>query len=115
MIIVSGGRAYQLYVGLTDEGCLSRAGLFFEWEAIIRSQAAGARIFDMWGRSTTGIAHFKAGFGGRVVEYGGTFDLVTNATVRSLYQQGRRAWVRFARRRRGLDPNTPVTATPDSD
>ena len=115
MIIVSGGRASQLYGGLTDEGGKARAGHFFEWEAIIRSQAAGARIFDMWGRSTTGIAHFKAGFGGRVVEYGGTFDLVTNATVRSLYQQGRRAWVRFARRRRGLDPNTPVTATPDSD
>ena len=115
MIITSGGRASQLYGGLTDEGGKARSGHFFEWEAIIRSKAAGAALFDMWGRSTKGIAHFKQGFGGRVVEYGGTFDLVVNAPVRSLYQRGRRAWVRIARRRQGLDPDTPVAATPSGD
>jgi lipid II:glycine glycyltransferase (peptidoglycan interpeptide bridge formation enzyme) len=115
MILTSGGRASQLYGGLTDEGGRARSGHFFEWEAIIRSKAAGATIFDMWGRSTKGIAHFKQGFGGRVVEYGGTFDLVVNAPVRSLYLRGRRSWVRFARRRRGLDPNTPVSASPAGD
>jgi peptidoglycan pentaglycine glycine transferase (the first glycine) len=115
MIITSGGRASQLYGGLTEEGSEARSGHFFEWEAILRSKAAGAAIFDMWGRSTKGIAHFKQGFGGRVVEYGGTFDLVVNAPVRGLYQRGRRAWVRLARRRRGLDPDTPVTATPTGD
>jgi len=115
MILTSGGRMSQLYGGLTDEGGKARSGHFFEWEAIIRSKAAGAEIFDMWGRSTKGIAHFKQGFGGRVVEYGGTFDLVINAPVRSLYLRGRRVWVQLARRRRGLDPNTPVAATPSSD
>ncbi len=115
MILVSGGRASQLYGGLTEAGGAARSGHFFEWEAIIRSKAAGASVFDMWGRSTRGIAHFKQGFGGRVVEYGGTFDLVVNAPVRSLYQRGRRAWVRLARRRRGLDPNAPVSATPAGD
>jgi len=115
MILTAGDRAAQLYGGLTEEGGQARAGHFFEWEAIVRSKAAGAAVFDMWGRSTKGIAHFKQGFGGRVVEYGGTFDLVVNAPVRSLYQRGRRAWVRFARRRRGLDPETPVVATPSSD
>ncbi len=115
MILTSGGRASQLYGGLTDTGGEARAGHFFEWEAIIRSKAAGAQVFDMWGRSTKGIAHFKQGFGGRVVEYGGTFDLVVNAPVRSVYLRGRRAWVRLARRRRGLDPDTPVAASPDRD
>ena len=115
MILTSGGRASQLYGGLTDEGGKARAGHLFEWEAIIRSKAAGATVFDMWGRSTKGIAHFKQGFGGRVVEYGGTFDLVVNAPVRGLYQRGRRAWVRLARRRSGLDPDTPVAATPTRD
>ena len=115
MILTSGGRMSQLYGGLTAEGGAARSGHFFEWEAIVRSKAAGATIFDMWGRSTKGIAHFKQGFGGRVVEYGGTFDLVVNAPIRSLYQRGRRTWVRIARRRRGLDPNTPVSATPSSD
>jgi len=115
MILTSGGRASQLYGGLTEAGGEARAGHFFEWEAIIRSKASGAKVFDMWGRSTKGIAHFKQGFGGRVVEYGGTFDLVINAPVRALYQRGRRAWVRIARRRRGLDPETTVTAMPTSD
>lgn len=102
MILDSGGRASQLYGGLTDEGGKARSGHFFEWEAIVRSKAAGATIFDMWGRSTKGIAHFKQGFGGRVVEYGGTFDLVINPMARSTYQRGRRAFVWLARRRRGL-------------
>jgi lipid II:glycine glycyltransferase (peptidoglycan interpeptide bridge formation enzyme) len=115
MILTSGGRAAQLYGGLTDAGGEARSGHFFEWEAIVRSKAAGAAIFDMWGRSTRGIAHFKQGFGGRVVEYGGTFDLVVNAPVRSLYQASRRTWVRIARRRRGLDPGAPVTANPTGD
>ena len=115
MILTSGGRASQLYGGLTDEGGQARSGHFFEWEAITRSKAAGATVFDMWGRSTKGIAHFKQGFGGRVVEYGGTFDLVVNAPVRGIYQRGRRAWVRIARRRRGLDPDTPVAASPTGD
>lgn len=115
MILRSGGRASQLYGGLTDEGGAARSGHFFEWEAIVRSKAAGASIFDMWGRSTKGIAHFKQGFGGRVVEYGGTFDLVVNPLARSLYLRGRRAFVRLARRRRGLDPGTPVAATSAGD
>ncbi len=115
MILTSGGRMSQLYGGLTEEGGQARSGHFFEWEAIIRCKAAGADIFDMWGRSTKGIAHFKQGFGGRVVQYGGTYDLVVNAAVRSLYLRGRRAWVQLARRRRGLDPSTPVAATPTGD
>jgi lipid II:glycine glycyltransferase (peptidoglycan interpeptide bridge formation enzyme) len=102
LILLSGGRAAQLYGGLTDAGGEARAGHFFEWEAIVRSKDAGATLFDMWGRSTSGIAHFKQGFGGRVVEYGGTFDLVVNPAVHALFRQGRRAFVSLARRRRGL-------------
>jgi hypothetical protein len=56
----------------------------------------------MWGRSTPGIAHFKQGFGGRVVEYGGTWDLVVDPRAHALVQAGRRLFVRLARRRRGL-------------
>ena len=115
MILTSGPRASQLYGGLTDEGGAARSGHFFEWEAIIRSKAAGAGLFDMWGRSTKGIAHFKQGFGGRTVDYGGTFDLVTNAPVRALYRGGRRLWIGYARRRHGLDPDTPVSAGPAGD
>jgi lipid II:glycine glycyltransferase (peptidoglycan interpeptide bridge formation enzyme) len=102
LILRCGGRAAQLYGGLADAGGEIRAGHFFEWEAIIRSKAAGAQVFDMWGRSTPGIAHFKQGFGGRVVEYGGAWDLVVNPAAHALLREGRRLFVRLARRRRGL-------------
>ncbi len=102
LILFCGGRASQLYGGLSDAGGEIRAGHFFEWQAILRCKAAGATVFDMWGRSTPGIAHFKAGFGGRVVEYGGTWDLVVNPLVHALVGQGRRGAVWLARRRHGL-------------
>ena len=119
LILTCGGRASQLYGGLTDAGGEIRAGHFFEWQAIVRCKAAGARVFDMWGRSTPGIAHFKQGFGGRVVEYGGTWDLVVNPGVHALVQRGHRGLVWLARRRRGLDAGPggvidggPTRATP---
>ncbi|CAN5650059.1 peptidoglycan bridge formation glycyltransferase FemA/FemB family protein [soil metagenome] len=102
LILRSGGRDSQLYGGLSDAGGEARAGHFFEWEAILRSKAAGATLFDMWGRSTSGIAHFKQGFGGRTAEYCGTWDLVTSPLARSLYLAGRRGFVWLARRRHGL-------------
>jgi lipid II:glycine glycyltransferase (peptidoglycan interpeptide bridge formation enzyme) len=103
MLLISGPRAAQLYGGLSDAGTAARSGHFFEWEAIVRSKAAGATVFDMWGRSTGGIAHFKQGFGGRPVDYCGTFDLVTMPLARSAFLAARRGFVRLARRRRGLD------------
>ena len=115
MILTCGGRAAQLYGGLSEAGGAARSGHYFEWEAIIRSKAAGATMFDMWGRSTPGIAHFKQGFGGRVVEYGGTFDLVIDRLAHGLYQRGRRASVRLARRRRGLDGGAPAGAASSGD
>ena len=126
LILSCGGRAAQLYGGLTDAGGELRAGHLFEWEAIIRSRAAGARVFDMWGRSTPGIAHFKQGFGGRVVEYGGTFDLVIHPAAHTLVREGRRLLVGLARRRRGLgpsggpraahgEPGSPAARTPADD
>jgi lipid II:glycine glycyltransferase (peptidoglycan interpeptide bridge formation enzyme) len=116
LILVCGPRAAQLYGGLTDAGGEARAGHLFEWEAIIRSKAAGATIFDMWGRSTAGIAHFKQGFGGRVVEYGGTFDLVVHPAIHALFRRGRRAFVSIARRRRGLSdaPSDGIAETADA-
>jgi peptidoglycan pentaglycine glycine transferase (the first glycine) len=114
LILRSGGRASQLYGGLSDAGVEARAGHFFEWQAIVRSREAGATLFDMWGRSTAGIAHFKQGFGGRTVEYCGTWDLVTAPAARTFYLAGRRGLVWLARRRHGLGrPQEPASDTTD--
>jgi lipid II:glycine glycyltransferase (peptidoglycan interpeptide bridge formation enzyme) len=91
LILMNGRRACQLYGGLSDRGIAERAGHFFEWEAIRRSRALGARWFDMWGCPTTGIAHFKQGFGGRLVHYAGAWDLVRSPVLRKLVSFGRRS------------------------
>ena len=113
MILFTGPRAAQLYGGLSDAGGAARTGHFFEWEAIRYCKAAGAGVFDMWGRSTAGIAHFKQGFGGRPVDYCGTFDLVTMPLARSAFLLARRGFVRLARRRRGLDGDGAAATASD--
>lgn len=102
MLLRCGDRVSQPYSGMTRAGAASYANYLLEWETIVRSRAAGARIYDMWGRSTSGIAYFKEGFGGRAVDYCGAWDLVTSPLARRVVRSGHRAWVRFARWRRGL-------------
>ena len=113
MILFTGPRAAQLYGGLSDAGVAARAGHFFEWETLVWCKAQGATFFDMWGRSTGGIAHFKQGFGGRTIDYGGAFDLVTMPLARSAFLLARRGFVRIARRWRGLDGGGDAAARPE--
>lgn len=102
MLLRCGDRVSQPYSGMTRAGAASYANYLLEWETIARSREAGARIYDMWGRSTAGIAYFKEGFGGRAVDYCGAWDLVTSPLAHRAVQLGHRSWVRFARWRRGL-------------
>lgn len=102
MLLSCGGRVTQPYSGMTAAGGESRANHLLEWETIRLAAAAGETIYDMWGLANPGIAYFKAGFGGREVTYCGTWDLVTLPLLREGLVRARRAYVRFARRRRGL-------------
>lgn len=61
------------------------------WEAIKSGKKLGLKKFDMWGAARVadpprsdpffGFHNFKKGFGGELVEYIGTFDLVLNWPV----------------------------------
>ena len=85
------------------------------WALALPAFAVPERVIDLEGTANTRDIGGYPTTDGRVVEYGGTFDLVVNAPVRGLYQRGRRAWVRLARRRSGLDPDTPVAPSPSGD
>ena len=61
------------------------------------------------GLAHPGIAHFKAGFGGREVRYVGGWDLVLDSLGRRVYDTAQAARVRWARSRAGLGPGA-VTA-----
>jgi lipid II:glycine glycyltransferase (peptidoglycan interpeptide bridge formation enzyme) len=75
LIVSCGRRTTEVYGGSTPQGNAVRANYLLKWEAIVRSQELGFAEYDMWGLPHAGIAHFKAGFGGREVTYVGAWRL----------------------------------------
>ena len=69
----------ELFGGATNAGNELRAPYALKVTAIERAVARGSATYDMWGISTSGIAHFKAGWGGVPVVYPGAFDLDLDA------------------------------------
>lgn len=101
-LVRAGPRVVEPYGGMTEAGGESRANYLLKWEAIRTSREQGASSYDLWGLATGGIAHFKAGFGGREVRYIGAWDLVLDPLGRTVYEGAGRARVLWARRRHGL-------------
>ena len=85
LLISCGDRIFDMYGGTTPAGEARRANYLLKWEALARSRAAGFREYDLWGLPHPGIARFKAGFGGREVDYIGAwqmgFDRIGNAVL----------------------------------
>ena len=104
-LVRCGPRVVEPYGGMTVAGGESRANYLLKWEAIRSSRAAGATSYDLWGLATGGIAHFKAGFGGREVQYIGAWDLVLDRLGRAAYDSAQRGRVWVERRRHGLATN----------
>ncbi len=107
-LVHNGSRVIEPYGGMTAPGAELRANYLLKWEAIRSSAEAGATSYDMWGLAQPGIAHFKAGFGGREIRYIGGFDLVLSGIGRRVYGSAQAVRVVVARRRAGLPAATAV-------
>ncbi len=107
-LVRSGNRVVEPYGGMTERGAESRANYLLKWEAIRRAREAGAATYDLWGLAHAGIAHFKAGFGGREVRYIGALDLVLDPVGHAAYGAAQRARVWLARRRHGLSGGSVI-------
>ena len=110
-----GPRAIETYGGMTDAGAESRANYLVKWRAICDFRAEGFAVYDMWGIATGGIAKFKAGFGGRELEYVGLRDLPLQPAADALlrvalpgHQLAQRAWRRLSGRSAGARRTAPV-------
>ena len=64
------------------------------WEIALWGKKKGLKKFDLWGAIGPrpdpkdpwyGFHHFKEGFAPRLVEFAGSFDLVINKTLYTLY------------------------------
>ncbi|HEU4672165.1 MAG TPA: peptidoglycan bridge formation glycyltransferase FemA/FemB family protein [Candidatus Limnocylindrales bacterium] len=109
-LLSCGPRVVEPYGGMTEAGADSRANYLLKWEAIRSSRERGATTYDLWGLAHAGIAHFKAGFGGREVQYVGAWDLVLDPAGRLAYDAAQRARVWVERRRHGLDTSGSAAA-----
>jgi lipid II:glycine glycyltransferase (peptidoglycan interpeptide bridge formation enzyme) len=96
-LLGSGQRMTELYGGMSLRGADAHANYVLKWEAITRARDEGFAEYDLWGLAHPGIAHFKAGFGGREVRYVGAWDLVVDPLGRAALEVGRRISIRAAR------------------
>lgn len=75
LVITTPTTTTELFGGATDAGNELRASYALKVTAMERAVARGSATYDMWGISTPGIAHFKAGWGGAPVVYPGALDV----------------------------------------
>jgi peptidoglycan pentaglycine glycine transferase (the first glycine) len=95
LIFRFGGRAWYMHGMSRDEHREKMFNYRLQWEAMIRSKAAGCHTYDMWGAPETfseedplwGVYRFKDGFGGRVVRTLGAWDFPVRPLVYRVYSQ----------------------------
>lgn len=90
MIFKFGDKIYYPYGGSSDKYKNVMANNLVVWEAIKLGKKLGAREFDLWGclgpnanpkDPWYGFHRFKQGYGGKLIEYVGSYDLVLNPTL----------------------------------
>lgn len=114
VLVPCGERIIEIYGAATADGTARRASYLVKWEAMLSSRERGYGSYDMWGADDPGIAEFKAGFGGREIEYVGAWKLVTDAAVESALGHAQRARGLLARLARpGVDAR-PGSARSDT-
>jgi len=77
LIYMFGDTVTYLHGGSADEYKNLMAPHLLQWETIKKAKDQGYKYYDFWGieERYPGVARFKKGFGGKEVEYAGTFDL----------------------------------------
>jgi len=85
---------YYPYGGSSERHKNLMASNLIAWEAIRLGKKLGCKVFDFWGALGEnpdpkdpwyGFHRFKAGYGGRLVEFVGTYDLVINPFLYQLF------------------------------
>jgi lipid II:glycine glycyltransferase (peptidoglycan interpeptide bridge formation enzyme) len=85
---------YYPYGGSSDTHREVMASNLLMWESILLGKRLGAELYDMWGSLPesydpkdpwSGFTRFKEGYGTKFVEFVGSFDLICNPVLYTLY------------------------------
>lgn len=110
VIFTFNGIGYYPYGASSDEHREMMASNLLAWRALQLAKAAGCNIFDFWGSLGSdpdtndpwyGFHRFKEGYGGKLVEFVGTWDLVLTPTLYKAYgllDRMRWLFLRFSKR-----------------
>lgn len=102
---------YYPYGASLNEHRQVMASNLMMWEAMRWGKAQGAKIFDLWGSLGPspnpkdpwyGFHRFKEGYGGKLIEFIGTYDLVINPYLYPLYKLAENLRWKFLRLKRFL-------------
>jgi lipid II:glycine glycyltransferase (peptidoglycan interpeptide bridge formation enzyme) len=94
MLFKLGDRLFYPYGASLDENREVMAPTLLMWEVIKYGKSVGLKSFDMWGslgpdakvgENGFGFHRFKQGYGGSLVQFVGTYDLVINPTLYKIY------------------------------
>jgi len=81
------GFLYYPYGASTDKYKEVMANNLMMWEAIKLGKKLGCKTFDLWGREIgAGFTKFKEGYNPKVVEFVGSWDLITNKPLYYIYR-----------------------------
>lgn len=94
MLFVQGDRLFYPYGASLDLHRQTMAPNLLMWESIKLGRSLGLKSFDMWGSlgpdakesdNGYGFHRFKQGYGGQLVQFVGTYDLIINPSLYNLY------------------------------
>ncbi len=84
---------YYIHGAMDREHKSMMAPYLMHWEIIMWAKSRGYEFYDFWGIDPVkwpGVTRFKLGWGGRVVEYPGSFDLPVSRFWYFIYKLARR-------------------------
>lgn len=84
-----GGRATYLHGASDNEFRNVMAPYLLQWSVIKKAKESGYKYYDFFGideKKWPGVTRFKLGFGGRIENYPGTYDVIFHPVLYSLYE-----------------------------
>lgn len=93
LVVYSHGVATYLHGASSSKYRELMPTYFLHWQSVQQAKAEGLTWYDFWGIATehnaksawAGVTRFKLGFGGKVIDWAGTYDYPTKKIFYSMY------------------------------